>query len=307
MILRLNISNYVKTHDFHDHSRDDDIEDLIEKRPWLQEPKYFKRVVISAQTLLKMASHARAGGNIEVMGLLQGRIRGDAFLLTDCFRLPVEGTETRVNAGESANEYMVEFTELNEETRFSNDLVCGWYHSHPGYGCWLSGIDVATQSLYQGHQDPFVAIVIDPLRSAASGRVEIGAFRAYPPGYTESGSINSESSGIPREKIEDFGVHCDRYYSLEVEIYTSAGDAQVLESLWKMYWTRILSEFRFADERQRFAKELTLATAKCKAGKDFASFSRNIQKCSCSFLNQALREYLQASVFRVPGKAMDIN
>jgi COP9 signalosome complex subunit 5 len=23
--------------------------------------------------------------------------------------------------------------------------VVGWYHSHPGYGCWLSGIDVGTQ------------------------------------------------------------------------------------------------------------------------------------------------------------------
>ena len=25
----------------------------------------------------------------------------------------------------------------------------GWYHSHPGYGCWLSGIDVSTQKLHQ--------------------------------------------------------------------------------------------------------------------------------------------------------------
>jgi len=23
--------------------------------------------------------------------------------------------------------------------------VAGWYHSHPGYGCWLSGIDVTNQ------------------------------------------------------------------------------------------------------------------------------------------------------------------
>lgn len=23
--------------------------------------------------------------------------------------------------------------------------IVGWYHSHPGYGCWLSGIDVGTQ------------------------------------------------------------------------------------------------------------------------------------------------------------------
>ena len=28
----------------------------------------------------------------------------------------------------------------------------GWYHSHPGYGCWLSGIDVSTQMLNQNFQ-----------------------------------------------------------------------------------------------------------------------------------------------------------
>ena len=22
--------------------------------------------------------------------------------------------------------------------------VVGWYHSHPGFGCWLSGVDVRT-------------------------------------------------------------------------------------------------------------------------------------------------------------------
>ena len=36
----------------------------------------------------------------------------------------------------------------------------GWYHSHPGYGCWLSGIDVNTQMLNQQFQEPFVAIVV---------------------------------------------------------------------------------------------------------------------------------------------------
>ena len=36
----------------------------------------------------------------------------------------------------------------------------GWYHSHPGYGCWLSGIDVTTQMVNQQFQEPFVAIVV---------------------------------------------------------------------------------------------------------------------------------------------------
>lgn len=257
--------------------------------------------------MLKIVLHARSGGNIEIMGLLQGKIRGDAFLLTDSFRLPVEGTETRVNAGESANEYMVEFTELNEQTHASNEAVCGWYHSHPGYGCWLSGIDVATQALYQSHQDPFVAIVVDPHRSAAAGRVDIGAFRAYPPGYTPPASQSSALAGVPREKIEDFGAHFDRYYPLEVEYYRSPGDEAVLETIWQEVWTKILADFIFREERRRFAQDLALATSRCKAeqGSEFTTFAGRVKRCSCDFLNQALRAQLHDSIFRPVKEQMD--
>ncbi len=58
--------------------------------------------------------------------------------------------------------------------------MVGWYHSHPGYGCWLSGIDCSTQSTQQQYQEPFLAIVVDPHRTIAAGKVEIGAFRTYP-------------------------------------------------------------------------------------------------------------------------------
>ena len=26
-------------------------------------------------------------------------------------------------------------------------MVVGWYHSHPGFGCWLSGVDINTQQV----------------------------------------------------------------------------------------------------------------------------------------------------------------
>jgi len=48
--------------------------------------------------------------------------------------------------------------ELSQVGRLENAI--GWYHSHPGYGCWLSGIDVSTQMLNQQFQEPFVAIVV---------------------------------------------------------------------------------------------------------------------------------------------------
>ena len=29
------------------------------------------------------------------------------------------------------------------------ETVVGWYHSHPGFGCWLSGIDMQTQQMFE--------------------------------------------------------------------------------------------------------------------------------------------------------------
>jgi COP9 signalosome complex subunit 5 len=46
---------------------------------------------------------------LQVMGLLQGKVQGDSFVVIDSFALPVEGTETRVNAQAEAYEYMVDF------------------------------------------------------------------------------------------------------------------------------------------------------------------------------------------------------
>jgi COP9 signalosome complex subunit 5 len=53
--------------------------------------------------------HARSGGNIEVMGLMQGKVQDDTMIIMDSFALPVEGTETRVNAQAEGYEYMVEY------------------------------------------------------------------------------------------------------------------------------------------------------------------------------------------------------
>jgi len=56
----------------------------------------------------------------------------------------------------------------------------GAENRHPGYGCWLSGIDVNTQQNNQRFNDPYLAVVIDPNRTVSAGKVEIGAFRTYP-------------------------------------------------------------------------------------------------------------------------------
>ena len=135
----------------------------------------------------------------------------------DAFGLPVEGTETRVNAGAEADEYMIAHTEACESVSRPENVV-GWYHSHPGYGCWLSGIDVMTQQTYQMVQDPAIAIVVDPKRTMSAGKVEIGAFRCYTNEYAEKklkeGKKNAGGgdAGMSAEKIDEFGLHAHKYY-----------------------------------------------------------------------------------------------
>ncbi|KAF2203249.1 Mov34-domain-containing protein [Delitschia confertaspora ATCC 74209] len=231
-------------------------------KPWAKDPHYFTSVRISSVALLKMVMHARSGGSLEVMGLMLGKIVANTFIVTDSLRLPVEGTETRVNAQDEANEYMITFLERSRESGQCENAV-GWYHSHPGYGCWLSGIDVGTQKTQQLYQDPFVAVVIDPDRTVSAGKVEIGAFRTYPEAYVKEkeagGSKGRDGDGfqsIPLGKIEDFGAHANHYYSLDVSHFKSSLDSKLLEALWNKYWVGTLSASPLFSNREYGTKQI---------------------------------------------------
>ncbi|KAI0284592.1 Mov34-domain-containing protein [Russula aff. rugulosa BPL654] len=229
---------------------------LMREQPWTSDPHHFKQCKISAVALIKMVIHARSGVPWEIMGLMQGKVVGHSIVIMDSFALPVQGTETRVNAQNEANEYMVQYMQESEKVgRLENAI--GWYHSHPGYGCWLSGIDVNTQMNNQKFTDPFVAVVIDPNRTISAGRVDIGAFRTYPAGYSPPNASASEYQSIPLNKIEDFGVHANQYYSLDVQIFKSSLDTELLGLLWNKYWVNTLSQSPLISNRAYAASQLT--------------------------------------------------
>ncbi|MFS7972920.1 putative proteasome endopeptidase complex [Helianthus anomalus] len=49
--------------------------------------------------------------------------------------------------------------------KFIPEMVIGWYHSHPGFGCWLSGVDINTQQNFEALNQRAVAVVVDPIQS----------------------------------------------------------------------------------------------------------------------------------------------
>lgn len=54
-------------------------------------------------------------------------------------------------------------------------MVVGWYHSHPGFGCWLSGVDINTQQSFEQLNARAVSIVVDPIQSV-KGKVRRRVF-----------------------------------------------------------------------------------------------------------------------------------
>ena len=194
-------------------------------------------------------------------------IRADTFYVMDSFPLPVVGTETRVNAGSEANEFMAQHIEACESVQRPEN-ICGWYHSHPGYGCWLSGIDVGTQTLYQRHQEPFIAIVIDPKRTMSAGKVEIGCFRTYPDSHIEkiekAGREGSKSM-VPAEKTEEFGLHAHKYYQLEHSFFKSKLDTEILNALWNDYWAQTLSSSPLLNNSEYLTKSIKNVATKMES------------------------------------------
>lgn len=270
----------------------------------VKSPVVFTDVWISDLALAKMMAHAESGGKIEVMGLLLGKavpvqstdvtslhgapagtvtyestsislVREDSlegsregkkgyFVVTDCFALPVEGTETRVNAAEEANEFMIEFLEAAEQVPTPQKVV-GWYHSHPNYGCWLSGIDVRTQQLQQQHQDPFLAIVVDPIRTLSNGCIELGAFRTFLPGEEKraDGEEATASQWLPAEKVHDFGVHWQHYYQLRTHFCSNSVSVRLLEGLGNASWPEILVGHRTRRNRPLELRRLEAVVEAC--------------------------------------------
>jgi proteasome lid subunit RPN8/RPN11 len=95
----------------------------------------------------------------EAMGFLIGslyRYEGKIWVeISDFVPLKAEASETRVVPLEGS------LKKVGKLLQKKKALIVGWAHSHPGFGCFLSDIDLTTQRKYfsLSHQ---VALVMDP-------------------------------------------------------------------------------------------------------------------------------------------------
>lgn len=131
-------------------------------------------VYVSSLALLKMLKHGRAGVPMEVMGLMLGEFVDEYTVrVIDVFAMPQSGTGVSVEAVDPV--FQTKMLDMLKQTG-RPEMVVGWYHSHPGFGCWLSSVDVNTQQSFEALNQRAVAVVVDPIQSV-KGKVVIDAFR----------------------------------------------------------------------------------------------------------------------------------
>ncbi|CAF2822739.1 unnamed protein product [Rotaria sp. Silwood2] len=197
-----------------------------------------EQVYISSLSLLKMLKHGRAGVPMEVMGLMLGEFVDDYTVhVIDVFAMPQSGTGVSVEAVDPV--FQAKMLDMLKQTG-RPEMVVGWYHSHPGFGCWLSGVDMNTQQSFEALTDRTVAVVIDPVQSV-KGKVVIDAFRLIQPQVfvlgQEPRQTTSNLGHLTKPSIQALIHGLNRhYYSISINYRKNELEQKMLLNLHKKSW-----------------------------------------------------------------------
>ncbi|KAI9869793.1 MAG: multicatalytic endopeptidase [Pleopsidium flavum] len=215
-------------------------------------------VYISSLALLKMLRHGRAGVPMEVMGLMLGEFVDDYTVrVVDVFAMPQSGTGVSVEAVDPV--FQTKMMDMLRQTG-RPETVVGWYHSHPGFGCWLSSVDINTQQSFEQLTPRAVAVVVDPIQSV-KGKVVIDAFRLINPQTLMMGheprQTTSNLGHLNKPSIQALIHGLNRhYYSIGINYRKTGLEENMLMNLHKHVWTEALQMNDFREEGERNAEKL---------------------------------------------------
>lgn len=214
-------------------------------------PDCAEKVHVSSLALLKMLKHGRAGVPMEVMGLMLGQFADDYTInCVDVFAMPQSGTSVSVEAVDPV--FQTRMLEMLKQTG-RPEMVVGWYHSHPGFGCWLSSTDINTQSSFEQLNPRAVAVVIDPIQSV-KGKVVIDCFRLINPQLMMLGQEPRQSTSnighLQKPSIQALIHGLNRhYYSIVIDYRKNELEEQMLMNLHKRNWTTGLKVQKYEDHQ----------------------------------------------------------
>ena len=177
------------------------------------------------------------------------------------------------------------------------DQMCvGWYHSHPGFGPWLSGTDVETQKSQEMLNPRAVAVVVDPVQSV-KGKVVIDAFRSIDP---QTAMMQME----PRQTTSNIG-HIQKpslialthglnkyYYSIAINYRKNEFEQKMLNNLHKVNWSESLKNIDFKVQTKSNVETL----------KHMSKLTKDYNKWIQEEIKQTKEEFVVSSVGKMNPK-----
>lgn len=184
------------------------------------------------------------------MGLMLGEFVDDFTIhVIDVFAMPQSGTGVSVEAVDDV--FQTRMMDMLRQTG-RDQMVVGWYHSHPGFGCWLSSVDINTQQSFEQLNSRAVAVVIDPIQSV-KGKVVIDAFRLINPTSIMMGQeprqTTSNLGHLNKPSIQALIHGLNRhYYSINIGYKKSPLGETMLLNLHKKPWASGLSIKNYSEQ-----------------------------------------------------------
>ncbi|HKF23444.1 MAG TPA: Mov34/MPN/PAD-1 family protein [Candidatus Angelobacter sp.] len=191
-------------------------------------------VVMEAEVARKIRQHARTSMKAEVCGVLIGTMDNDRTVIEACI--------AGVNAAQGGAH--VTFTQDTwehiykiKDQQYPDDKIVGWYHSHPGFGVFLSEHDLFIhENFFSSPQQ--IAWVYDPHTDEegcfgwVGGKTEkLSGIRT---GYSQSVEMTASHGSENESDYDEDGVDS---FDSQVKV---GGDKISGEPLWVMWTTRVL-------------------------------------------------------------------
>jgi 26S proteasome regulatory subunit N11 len=229
-----------------------------------------EQVYISSMALLKMLKHGRAGVPMEVMGLMLGEFIDDYTVrVVDVFSMPQTGNSVTVEAVDPV--FQTKMLDMLKQTG-RPEVVVGWYHSHPGFGCWFSSTDINTQQSFEQLNSRAVGVVIDPIQSV-KGKVVIDCFRLINPQLLIIGQEPRQTTSVvghlqkPSLTAIIHGLN-RHYYSINITYRKNELEQKMLLNLHKRKWLAGLELNDFTDHSKTNAETVKSVTELTRKYKD---------------------------------------
>ncbi len=185
--------------------------------------------------------------------------------------------------------------EMLKQTDRSENVV-GWYHSHPGFGCWLSGVDVNTQQAFEKLDSRNIAVVVDPIQSV-KGKVIIDAFRLIDPALAMLGEEFQQSTSnmghLKKPTLQAMYNGLNKhYFSLVIDYHKNKNDQNMLLNLYKKKWNEGLKNHTCS----------SIEKENCKNLNEMKRLSKNYKEWILKENKKTVKEFKVSSVGKLDPK-----